>query len=53
MRRLAVVIAAMFVASSAATAEKTTRMPDAALSTAATLREQALPTTPVGRWSNR
>ncbi|UKE74263.1 M28 family peptidase [Xanthomonas graminis] len=42
MRRLAVVIAAMFVASSAAAAEKTTRIPDAALSTAATLREQAL-----------
>ncbi|CTP88085.1 M28 family peptidase [Xanthomonas graminis] len=42
MRRLAVVIAAMFVASSAAAAEKTARIPDAALSTAATLREQAL-----------
>lgn len=41
MRRLAVVIAAMLAASSAAAAE-TTRIPDAALSTAATLREQAL-----------
>jgi len=41
MRRLAVVTAVMLAIASAAAAE-TTRIPDAALSTAATLREQAL-----------
>ncbi len=41
MRRLAVVTAVVLAISSAAAAE-TTRIPDAALSTAATLREQAL-----------
>ncbi|UYB53313.1 M28 family peptidase [Xanthomonas sp. AM6] len=41
MHRLAVVIAALLATASAAAAE-TTRIPDAALSTAATLREQAL-----------
>ncbi|MBB4129132.1 hypothetical protein GGR77_004472 [Xanthomonas translucens] len=41
MRRLAVVIAAMLAASSAPAAEAT-RIPDAALSSAATLRERAL-----------
>jgi len=40
--RLAVVIAALLATASAAAAEKTTRIPDAALSTAATLRERAL-----------